>query len=82
MKKLLVGCLFFFLILLFYSSQQVGNSAWKQFLRTNLGFTAGRLNMLLMSAYILLYAGVVTYKYFMINWSWQKATPFRCLTGK
>ena len=25
-----------------------------------------------MSAYLLLYAGVLTYKYYMINWSWRK----------
>ncbi|CAB9500454.1 biopterin transporter 1, chloroplastic [Seminavis robusta] len=55
-----------------YNILQVGNSAWKQFLRTNLGFTACQLNMMLVSAYILLYAGVLTYKYYMINWSWRK----------
>jgi hypothetical protein len=48
-----------------YNILQVGNSAWKQFLRTNLGFTACQLNMLLISAYILIYLGVLTYKYLM-----------------
>lgn len=54
-----------------YNILQVGNSAWKQFLRTNLGFSACQLNMLLITAYILLYMGVLTYKYYMINWSWR-----------
>lgn len=55
-----------------YNILQVGNSAWKQFLRTNLHFTACQLNMLLISAYILIYLGVLTYKYFMIKWSWRR----------
>lgn len=55
-----------------YNILQVSNSAWKQFLRTNLGFTACQLNMLLVSAYILIYFGVICYKYFMITWSWRR----------
>lgn len=55
-----------------YNILQVGNSAWKQFLRTNLGFSACQLNMLLVSAYILIYLGVLTYKYCMIHWSWRR----------
>lgn len=55
-----------------YNILQVGNAAWKQFLVTNLGFTACQLNMLLISAYILIYLGVLTYKYCMIHWSWRK----------
>jgi len=55
-----------------YNILQVSNSAWKQFLKTNLGFSACQLNMLLATAYILLYVGVWTYKTFMIHWSWRK----------
>ena len=55
-----------------YNILQVTNSAWKQFLRSHLGFSACQLNMLLISAYILIYLGVLTYKYYMINWSWRK----------
>ena len=50
-----------------YNILQVSNSAWKQFLRTNLGFTACQLNILLISAYFLIYLGVLSYKYFMIR---------------
>jgi MFS family permease len=65
-----------------YNILQVGNSAWKQFLRTNLGFTACQLNMMLISAYILIYLGVLTYKYFMIKWSWRNVYIVTTLLSK
>lgn len=51
---------------------QVGNAAWREFLSTVLQFTSCQLNMLLISAYILLYLGIIAYKNFFINWSWRK----------
>jgi hypothetical protein len=54
-----------------YNVLQVGNAAWKEFLRTSLGFTSSMLNSLLIVSYVLLYVGVLTYKYYLINWSWR-----------
>jgi hypothetical protein len=55
-----------------YNLLQVGNSAWREFLVTVLKFTSCQLNLILISAYILLYLGIVSYKYFFITWSWRK----------
>jgi BT1 family len=54
-----------------YNVLQVGNSAWKEFLRTTLGFTGGQLNMIYIASCVLLYLGVISYKYFMMDWSWR-----------
>ena len=54
-----------------YNLLQVGNAAWREFLKTVLGFTANQLNILLIVAYVLLYAGIMAYKYYFIKWSWQ-----------
>ncbi|KAG7372278.1 folate/biopterin transporter [Nitzschia inconspicua] len=54
-----------------YNVLQVGNSAWKQFLKTTLGFTNVQLNLIQNAACVLLYLGVICYKYFLIDWSWR-----------
>jgi hypothetical protein len=54
-----------------YNVLQVGNAAWKQFLKTVLGFTANQLNSLLIAAYVLLWVGIMAYKKFFITWSWR-----------
>lgn len=54
-----------------YNTLQVGNAAWKQFLKTVLGFTSNQLNTLLIVAYVLLWLGIMAYKKFFIKWSWR-----------
>ncbi|KAL7461348.1 hypothetical protein ACHAXS_001766 [Conticribra weissflogii] len=54
-----------------YNVLQVGNAAWKQFLKTVLGFTSNQLNALLIAAYVLLWLGIMAYKKFFITWSWR-----------
>jgi hypothetical protein len=54
-----------------YNVLQVGNAAWKQFLKTVLGFTSNQLNTLLIVAYVLLWVGIMAYKKFFIKWSWR-----------
>eukprot|EP00581_Thalassiosira_minuscula_P031219 CAMPEP_0183785900 /NCGR_PEP_ID=MMETSP0739-20130205/66743_1 /TAXON_ID=385413 /ORGANISM="Thalassiosira miniscula, Strain CCMP1093" /LENGTH=616 /DNA_ID=CAMNT_0026029921 /DNA_START=241 /DNA_END=2091 /DNA_ORIENTATION=+ len=54
-----------------YNVLQVGNAAWKQFLKTVLGFTSNQLNTLLIVAYVLLWLGIMAYKKFFIRWSWR-----------
>ena len=45
-----------------YNVLQVGNAAWKQFLKTVLDFTSNQLNILLIVAYVLLWLGIMAYK--------------------
>lgn len=54
-----------------YNILQIGNAAWKEYLRSVLGFTSVQLNSLLVVAYVLLYAGILAYKYLFIRWSWR-----------
>ncbi|GMH59211.1 hypothetical protein TrRE_jg5666, partial [Triparma retinervis] len=54
-----------------YNVLQIGNSAWKQYLVSTLGFTSVELNSLLIASYVLLYVGVMAYKYYFIKWSWR-----------
>ena len=54
-----------------YNVLQVGNAAWKQFLKTVLEFTSNQLNSLLIVAYVLLWLGIMAYKKFFISWSWR-----------
>ena len=54
-----------------YNILQVGNAAWREYLFSVLGFTANQLNTLLIMAYVLLYLGILTYKYYLIHWSWR-----------
>jgi hypothetical protein len=54
-----------------YNLLQVSNAAWREFLKTSLGFSSNQLNAMLISAYVLLYLGILAYKYYFINWSWR-----------
>jgi hypothetical protein len=54
-----------------YNVLQVSNSAWREFLKTTLGFTGTQLNLMYIAACVLLYLGVICYKYFLIAWSWR-----------
>jgi hypothetical protein len=54
-----------------YQSMQIGNAAWREYLRSVLGFTATQLNSLLVAAYIMVYVGVVAYKCFFLKASWR-----------
>lgn len=54
-----------------YNVLQVGNAAWREFLRTTLGFTSGQLNAILVVAGVLIYSGILTYKYCLIHYSWR-----------
>jgi len=58
---------------------QVGNAAWREFLKSVLGFTANQLNALLIAAYILLYLGIMAYKYYFISWTWRSVYIFTTL---
>lgn len=55
-----------------YNLLQVSNSAWKQFLETSLSFTKCQLNLILIVAYVLLYLGILVYKYWLIESSWRR----------
>lgn len=54
-----------------YNVFQVGNAAWREYLRSVLSFSDIQLNILLIVAYVLLYLGVLAYKYYFIKWSWR-----------
>lgn len=54
-----------------YNVMQVGNAAWREFLKSVLGFTSTQLNALLIAAYVLLYLGVMSYKFYFISWTWR-----------
>jgi hypothetical protein len=54
-----------------YNVLQVGNSAWNQYLKTTLEFTSTQINLIYIASSVLLYVGVMTYKNYMINWSWR-----------
>lgn len=55
-----------------YNILQVGNAAWREFLVTALHFTSCQLNLILILAYVLLYLGILSYRYYFITWSWRK----------
>lgn len=54
-----------------YNVLQVGNAAWREYLKTVLNFTSTQLNLIYIASVVLLYLGVITYKYYIINWSWR-----------
>jgi hypothetical protein len=62
-----------------YNLLQVSNGAWKEFQKTVLGFTSNQLNIILIVAYVLLYLGVLAYKYYFITWSWRTVYVFTTL---
>ena len=79
-RRLLKKCLnlfFFFLLpspqgfVYLYNCLQIGNGAWKQYLRSVLSFSDAELNGLLIVSYVLLYLGVMFYKYYLIKSSWR-----------
>jgi len=55
-----------------YNVMQVGNSAWREYLVTVQGFTSCQLNLLLIVSFVLLYFGILAYKYYFITWSWRQ----------
>jgi hypothetical protein len=55
---------------------QVGNAAWKEYLKSTLNFSSCQQNLILITAYVLLYLGILSYKYFFISWSWRKVYIF------
>jgi len=55
-----------------FNMMQVSNGAWREYLTTVLKFTSCQLNIILIVAYVLLYMGILSYKYWMINWSWRR----------
>ena len=54
-----------------YNLLQVGNGAWKEFTRTVLGFTSCQINLIANVAYVLLFVGILSYKYYFIRYSWR-----------
>lgn len=62
--------------LFLYNLLQVQNSAWRQYLKTVLGFTAQELNSLLVASYIFLFIGTIAYKYFFLQASWRRVYQF------
>ena len=62
-----------------YNLLQVSNGAWRDFSKTVLKFTSFQLNVILNVAYVLLYLGVLAYKYFFIKWSWRSVYVFTTL---
>lgn len=60
-----VGFCFLYIVLF------VSNAAWKEFLKTVLGFTPEQINALLIIAGVMAFAGVVLYKFVLIKWSWR-----------
>lgn len=64
-----------------YNVLQVSNSAWRQFLKSVLKFQSWQINMLLIVAYVLLYLGILAYKYYFITWSWRSVYILTTLVG-
>ena len=54
-----------------YISFFVSNAAWREFLKSVLGFTANELNALMFVAGLLAFVGIVVYKFVLIKWSWR-----------
>jgi hypothetical protein len=54
-----------------YNVLQVGNGAWREFLKTTLDFTSTQLNSIYIAACVLLYMGILTYKYYLMHFSWR-----------
>jgi len=54
-----------------YGVFYVSNAAWREFLKSGLGFTANQLNALLFFGGALSVLGVAVYKFILIRWSWR-----------
>jgi uncharacterized membrane protein YagU involved in acid resistance len=57
----------------------VGNAAWREFSKSVLGFSSEQMNSLLVVAHVLLYLGILSYKYYFIRWSWRTVYIFTTL---
>jgi hypothetical protein len=62
-----------------YGVLQVGNAAWREFSKSVLGFSSEQMNSLLVVAHVLLYLGILSYKYYFIRWSWRTVYIFTTL---
>ncbi|KAJ8908297.1 hypothetical protein NDN08_008388 [Rhodosorus marinus] len=62
-----------------YNLLQIGNAAWTQFLYTRLKFSATMINSLMVVAKVMLYFGIMIYKYGMMAWSWRLVYIFTTL---
>lgn len=54
-----------------YNVLQVSNAAWRQYLKTVLDFTSNQLNTIYVLAGVLIYLGILVYKYYLIKYSWR-----------
>jgi len=50
---------------------QVGNNAWRQYLKSTLNFSSLMINSYSIIASILLCVGMLFYKYYLIKYSWR-----------
>jgi MFS family permease len=65
-----------------YNVMQVGNAAWREYLATTLHFSSCDRNLILICGLVLLYLGILAYKYYFITWSWRKVYIWTtCLGG-
>jgi hypothetical protein len=64
-----------------YNLLQIGNAAWREFQRTTLHFTSCQINLLGLVGYVLLYAGIIYYKYYLMHYSWRKIYIFSTLAN-
>ncbi|CAB9502212.1 Folate-biopterin transporter [Seminavis robusta] len=55
-----------------YNLLQVGNGAWRQFLKSVLFFSESQINYLLIASYVLLYLGTMAYKQWFLRVSWRR----------
>jgi len=54
-----------------YNVLQIGNAAWREYLMSVLDFTDNQMNYLFIISLVLLYVGVMAYKYYFISYSWR-----------
>lgn len=54
-----------------YNVLQIGNSAWNQYLKSTLEFSSTQINLIYIASSVLLYFGIISYKFCMMTWSWR-----------
>ena len=64
-----------------YNVLQVTNAAGKEFSRTVLHFTSCQLNIMFFAALVLVYLGILCYKYFWIHSSWRTVYMVTTIVG-
>lgn len=64
-----------------YNLLQIGNAAWGQFQRSVLHFTSCQLNLLGLVGNVLLYVGILIYKYYLMHYSWRKIYIYSTLAN-